>query len=864
MIRILDSSLDRTVSASTAYVTICRPWNHELISSSDLCLKMIHSCQNSAKRGKSSSGVQKVIRCTLKNRSTGYLEHFIVNTKTMKGCWIPAHQLDLSSLMMELSHRRHVQVKQRQERLYVKEKADKEKAELIKIQRATEAAKKAEEARQRRAVEAAKAEEARQRRATEAAKKAEHARQRKATEAAIKAEEKRRRKSEAATKAEEARQRKAVAAENKEEAARQRITERTTTMLALQQQKSETEIARLHNHLALALAQHERDMLKLLKTCVSSGGSIPGADVDAIRKHTLETLNAVGIGLQGVRGSKLDHQQVLSLMFIRERCAVASIDKSEHNAPTKVKSHREHLETIAVAPRHGSDLFPSQRESILQVGNQIQIQPRHILSSHPPAQQGILPASSKSCRTNAPGSGSAPVATETLSHHVLSPNETVEKRPGGCPDPSRSCTSYSPIKLPMTTEQQTTSCPQEFHNHWADYGGNFHEGASVTSTRGLNGANDQYQTREQTISANGLGGHPSSFPGYGMRDNQITGATYGATRAGITNRSQAKHTPPENEWKPDLIAFRQRQLEDRLGSGVYGLEDTDSAHTNSTSTAFTMDLEPKPLRDFSPTQSKMTGESASGRSLSGFRTMNRQQIGNNSLKASQNGLPFHQLRQMQVKPSLTPQEQQYHFGQQHYLHAVQSGFHQEELSLSSSRKSHQQVAFSQFGGHSTGGSQNLQCSGTGSLNTPPHQHRELRLSHPYAQGHQHQQHQFFVHQSRQQQQHAEEEPRHTQAQRYRTPPELRGERDAMRQSQHGYEQQPMQHQINPSHGHHYSQLRQLSTTQLHERYDPQIQGEHSGNQDLHRIQQQTGLLELLQQPFDSPASFYSAEGSRKF
>jgi hypothetical protein len=118
------------------------------ILESSLDRATIHQCENQTRRGK--SALQKVIRCTIRNPSSGSLDHFLVNKKSLKGCWVPGDQLDLSSLILDLFCRRQRQKDQRLERVREKERSEREKLDRERSIRMAEAVQKGKEEKMRK------------------------------------------------------------------------------------------------------------------------------------------------------------------------------------------------------------------------------------------------------------------------------------------------------------------------------------------------------------------------------------------------------------------------------------------------------------------------------------------------------------------------------------------------------------------------------------------------------------------------------------------------------------------------------------------------------------------------------------------
>lgn len=119
LIRILESYLDRQVSVLP--LIFARLWELCQSTHNFEFSQTIHSCESASKRGK--TGSQKAIQCSIRNSSSGNIDHFVLNKKNLKGCWMSNSQVDLLSLVC----RRQSRIQRRLQRVREKHEADKEK-----------------------------------------------------------------------------------------------------------------------------------------------------------------------------------------------------------------------------------------------------------------------------------------------------------------------------------------------------------------------------------------------------------------------------------------------------------------------------------------------------------------------------------------------------------------------------------------------------------------------------------------------------------------------------------------------------------------------------------------------------------------
>jgi hypothetical protein len=817
---------------------------------------MIHSCENSAKRGKST--IQKVIRCTIQNPATGYIEHFIVNRKSMKGCWIPALQLDLSSLMMELSNRRHVQTKNRQERVRLKEKAEKEKTELIKAQRAAQAAKLAEEIRQRKAAEA---ELARQRKIIEA----EEARQRKAREA------------------EEVRQRKAAEAAATKAAKlkkKQEEKERTAILLAMQKQKTQAEKGRLNNQIHIALTKHGEAMFHILKKCLSGQvfTGIPEADVIAIRKNTLDKIKESMNGLMRLNVPKMDDQQLMALIFSREKVAAASLQKTEQIS-THVNSEENGQRHNAVSFKDDMNQPKVVSGAIeIQVGNPAQNQPKYTLSMDPLAEKNSFLAPRAAIRPTVQVLGYTSAAPDSRSQQTPLANGSGTVHSGELPGPFLSSLTNFQQKQQLVGEQSNSSQP--FHIQSAAQG-NSDEDGTVSSMRGIGVFSNEswrkdqteIQRRESHIAVD----HSSSSHLKSVPEKDI--ASTSRARFFGSSPIVARAKPHNSEAKHDIHSMDhgRQNGQVQIGSGTHMKpQGTDPSSAGGAPSSFEMDFEPKPLPDFSTRLPGTAGGLPNANNLAGFPS--RQEHSKHPLHASHHDLSFRHRQQLQQYPSLM-HHQQFRLGHDNRALLTGQPEMQPEVSFPFNvRNAHHNVPVNQFGRNSTLISQ-LSQNGSNLIRSTQLQEREQPSLSVYPTERQphyaeeqtqirperHQQPQkqsFFGHAQPQQEQQSElhQEMYRNQAQRYVTSQQVPGaqpyvDQKIMQQQLQSYMQLPLQRPIYPSQGQDYAQLQQFSTTHRTERFDAQVQAGHGGNQQLQDLQLRQEQIQRLQQQYGSPPPF---------
>ncbi len=239
--------------------------------------------------------MQKVIRCTARNPSSGLLDHFLMNKKSLKGCWVPGEQLDLSSLILDLFCRRQRQKEQRMERVRAKERIEKQIMERERQIRIAEATRQAQEEKIRK-------EEARI-----------AAKMRKQEDAAK-------------TKLEQEARRRA------------RIL---STQQAQQNKMNNTslssEVASLHQKLLMVFASHEMEVLKILQFY---GGlniaNVPEKEIIKIRKKTVGKIEIINDRLQRCNEPVMDNEQLFSRLF-----------RHEKNAATKMRTPNDSVGTMA-------------------------------------------------------------------------------------------------------------------------------------------------------------------------------------------------------------------------------------------------------------------------------------------------------------------------------------------------------------------------------------------------------------------------------------------------------------------------------------------------------------------------------------
>ena len=282
-------------------------------------VQMIQSCENAARRGK--SGLQKVIRCTITNRYDGSLEHFVVNKKSMKGCWVPAEQLDLSSLMLELSSRRQIQMKKRQEFVRARENAMREKTEKERSRRIAEATKKAEEDNRNREVISEVRKAAKLKKCQESAKKKHDKELDKESKKTAKL---------------------MTAMEKKKD---RQMAAQESQSVALKQ-----EIAKWNGEKTTAFSLHEMQVKYTLQAWYNLGHSnIPEADIILIRKQTLEKIRLTNERLRRCNVPILDTHRTMTIMFELEKKAALSVTPNCYPGTTASKGVNSNLKQRFVA-----------------------------------------------------------------------------------------------------------------------------------------------------------------------------------------------------------------------------------------------------------------------------------------------------------------------------------------------------------------------------------------------------------------------------------------------------------------------------------------------------------------------------------
>ncbi len=239
--------------------------------------------------------MQKVIRCTIRNPSSGSLDHFLVNKKSLKGCWVPGDQLDLSSLILDLFCRRQRQKEQRMERVHAKERMEKEMLQRERQVRIVEATRRAEEERVRK-------EEAR--RAAKLRKQEDSAKKKLEQEARKKA--------------------RMLAAQH---SLHKNLNSDSSALIM--------QVASLQQKVHLVFASHEMQVEKALRFFADLKlARIPEREIIKIRKKTMEKIRMINERLHLCNEPVMDGKQVLARMFDHEKNASMRMQTTNDNVGT--------------------------------------------------------------------------------------------------------------------------------------------------------------------------------------------------------------------------------------------------------------------------------------------------------------------------------------------------------------------------------------------------------------------------------------------------------------------------------------------------------------------------------------------------
>ena len=283
--------------------------------------------------------MQKVVRSTVRNLSTGSFEHFLVNKRSMKGCWVPTEQLDLSSLILDLFCRRHRQKEERLKRVIEKKK----KIEDERIKRIAEAAMKVEEEKRKRE----KSRIAAKRKKKEAARKK-------------KLEQKAKKKARISSTI------------NAQEASKLQIQK-----LGSQPAANAVDINLWKKQIELALKSHELQVEYALQSWTNRGlSSIPENKLVEIRKSTLDQLKRTMDRLRQCNQSVMNDEQMMTNMYYHEKKVALKFqsekstvgdmgnDQKVTSAPTGISENKISVSQSSTTSNHvhghNSNLFSTQ------------------------------------------------------------------------------------------------------------------------------------------------------------------------------------------------------------------------------------------------------------------------------------------------------------------------------------------------------------------------------------------------------------------------------------------------------------------------------------------------------------------------
>jgi hypothetical protein len=311
----------------------------------------------------------------MQNPSSGLLEYFVVNKKNLRGCWVSAFDLDVSSLILHLSSLRLAQTKSRMERVAAKQKADRERAENEKAQRIAEAAKKAEELLKQKEEERKRKEEEIKRKEEE---RKEEKRKRKEEERKRKEEEtreaKRKRKEEERRQRDEETKRKLAEVEAKNEAKRQKLEEEAKKIAYARNQAAQAQYRTAKFDFELALRHHKEAMIQLLRSCIASKMTfVPTDKVLEIRKQSLAQLRVSADRLHKFNQFNGSEKALIAMLFEEEKEAAAVVhsNKQKHTPSVGAASKSGQDASMSNTHRRNSNQIPRD------IPKQIQINPIH-------------------------------------------------------------------------------------------------------------------------------------------------------------------------------------------------------------------------------------------------------------------------------------------------------------------------------------------------------------------------------------------------------------------------------------------------------------------------------------------------------
>ena len=266
----------------------------------------MHSCESLVRRAGSKTQLQRAVRCTQRDPSTGIVHHYIVNQAKNRGSWVSSDSVDLSPLINDRAKRRNVQLGKYNAIMRERAKVEAEKA---KIRREAEAKRRAEEI--ARASAKAKADAlARAKARAEAQAKAKAEAQ---ARAAAKAEARARRKA-------EEKARKAEAQAKKRAKLSQQHYNQHGNMRHPNHPNGDGSSRKLgnvwHKELQLALSEHEKQTMQML-----ASGQLSMPRIESLRTRHFSRLKKAADGLAKIGYPPISEEQLRSSMIQCEQRA---------------------------------------------------------------------------------------------------------------------------------------------------------------------------------------------------------------------------------------------------------------------------------------------------------------------------------------------------------------------------------------------------------------------------------------------------------------------------------------------------------------------------------------------------------------
>lgn len=273
----------------------------------------MHSSELAAKRAK--SGMQKTIFFSLRNPSTGILDHFVVNKKKMKGCWMSNNQVEVSSLVCGLFKRRQIRIQARLHRVREKQKKDLARQQAVRLE--NEKKKTLLEKRRLEAEAIDRAAKMREFQEEQQKMRKEAAKQNAAAMLAV-------------------RQKEQQAKRMSQQAGSQPlISQNTQPHSSNHATKSDiqAQVAQLNQNIQMVLNRHGEKVRIFLQKASSRKNLAPQSEIQGMREKTLAYLRSFTNGLRQCNAPVGSEETLLKLIFEKERLAVHSVSQSNQHNP---------------------------------------------------------------------------------------------------------------------------------------------------------------------------------------------------------------------------------------------------------------------------------------------------------------------------------------------------------------------------------------------------------------------------------------------------------------------------------------------------------------------------------------------------